>query len=510
MKKNILITTILLCSLASCTGKNEPAPSPVIDNDSTDTYLSTKERGLYRTFFKPQIAWVGDVMPFYDESSETFHIFYLQDWRPAAGIIHPVWDVETKDFSTYRNNREAIPLGKNYEQDVTIGTGGAIRAQDGKYHFFYTGEMADNKDCMQAIMHATSDNLVSWTKDKLFGYMRATEGYSPNDFRDACTFYDPDARIYRMAVSTLFRGSNAIAHYTSSDLQTWTPAPEPLIKDAPHFMECSDFFKMGNRWYMTYSSINAPRCVYYRYKEGDLNNPYGWSDPQPLDGRCYYAAKTAADKQGRRYLCGWLQTRAGTHDSSDWGGALVVHQIGLDGVGPNLICSVPEGVYNKYSKAVQPIEQKKEYTTLEQGVYRMDAAAGRAFVQFNRLRSPMRITCQLKRVSNTGIFGFTFAASSDEHKAHHLRFILEPDNNNKSDLAHDSEEKGQMNLFNIHRIRDDREYQITLCIEKSVAVMYINGKVAFSCRIYDMENNPWQIFCESGQIEISDLQMTTY
>jgi len=122
----------------------------------------------------------------------------------------------------------------------------------------------------------------------------------------------------------------------------------------------------------------------------------------------------------------------------------------------------------------------------------------------------MRITCQLKRVSNNGIFGFTFAASSDEHKAHHLRFILEPDNNNKSDLAHDSEEKGQMNLFNIHRIRDDREYQITLCIEKSVAVMYINGKVAFSCRIYDMENNPWQIFCESGQIEISDLQMTTY
>jgi beta-fructofuranosidase len=360
-------------------------------------------------------------------------------------------------------------------------------------------------------MHATSEDLSFWTKDKLFGYMRATEGYSPNDFRDACTFYDPDAKIYRMAVSTHYHGAPAIGHYTSTNLQTWTAAAQPLVMNAPHFMESADFFKMNGRWYVTYSSISTPRCVYYRYKTGNLDDPNGWSDPQPLDGYSYYAAKTTADKQGNRYLCGWLRTLAGSHDSSGWGGALVVHLLKCDGNGPDLICSVPQGVYTKYTKPVKLIEQERVRTTLSNDTYTLDASTlDRAYVQFNRLRSPARITCTIKRLTNTGIFGFTFAASSDENKANHLRFILEPDNNNKADLAHDSDETGQNNLFNIHRIRDDREYQVTICIEKSVAVMYINDKVAFSCRIYDMENNPWQLFCESGQIEVSNLQLMTY
>lgn len=506
----LLYSALLAVCLSACTPNTPPSPTPIAPDDATDTYVTTIERGGYTTFFKPQIAWVGDVMPFYDEKSEVFHIFYLQDWRPAAGIIHPIWAVETKDFATYTNNREAIPVGRNYEQDVVIGTGGAIRDEAGLYHFFYTGEMMDNPLAHQAVMHATSKDLVTWQKDRSFGYMRASDGYNVHDFRDPCVFRSPDDDVYHMSVTSHWHGSNALAHLTSSDLIHWTPAAEPLIKDAPHFMECSDIFRMGKWWYATYSSINAPRCVYYRYKEGSLYDPSGWSDPVALDGRSFYAAKTAANKNGKRYLCGWVQTLAGIYDSSDWGGALAVHElVQIDG-GPHLACRVPEGVKNKYSQDVQLIEQKSEHCTHNDDTYTLTANDGRSYVQFNRLRSPMRITCKIERMTDSSIFGFTFATSSDEQKAQHLRFLLEPENNNKADLAHDSDDKGQINWRSIADIRDARTYDITICIEHSVAVLYVNDRIAFSTRIYGMENNPWQVFCEKGAVSIHDLEIHTY
>ena len=501
----------MLCAvlLAACHTVNPPEPERPVSDDSTDIFVTTTERGGYSTFFKPQIAWVGDVMPFYDEASGVFHIFYLQDWRPAAGIIHPIWDVETKDFATYTNNREAIPLGKSYEQDVAIGTGGAIRGADSLYHFYYTGEMADNPDARQAIMHATSTDLSVWKKDRMFGYMRATDGYNPHEFRDACVFRDEEAGVYRMAVTTHWWGANAIAHYTSADMTHWTPAPQPLVKDAPHFMECSDFFKMGKWWYITYSSINAPRCVYYRYKEGSLDSPDGWSDPIPLDGHSFYAAKNAADNKGNRYLCGWGQTFAGIYDSSDWGGALVVHRLAPRNGGPLLDCCPPDGTRNKFNRQCAVVEQKRQEVSYEKETYTLDAKNGRSFVQFNRLRSPLCITCDIQQLSTNAIFGFTFAASSDKNNAQHLRFIIEPDNNNKADLAQDSDADGQINLRSVADIAAQRNYRITLLIEHSLAVMYINNQIAFTARIYGMENNPWQIFCESGRIQLSNLKLNT-
>ena len=47
-----------------------------------------------------------------------------------------------------------------------------------------------------------------------------------------------------------------------------------------------------------------------------------------FDTRAFYAAKTATDGD-RRYLFGWLATRAGEQDDQpwEWGGNLVVHEI---------------------------------------------------------------------------------------------------------------------------------------------------------------------------------------
>ena len=340
--------------------------------------------------------------------------------------------------------------------------------------------------------------------------MRAFDGYNVHEFRDPCVFRSPEDDVYHMSVTSHWHGSNALGHFTSSDLIHWKPATEPLMKDAPHFMECSDIFRMGKWWYAIYSSINDPRCVYYRYKEGSLYDPSGWSNPVALDGRSFYAAKTATNKSGKRYLCGWVQTLAGIYDSSGWGGALAVHElVQIDG-GPHLACRVPEGVKNKYSQDVQLIEQKSEHCTHNDDTYSLTADSVRSYVQFNRLRSPMRITCTIERITDSCIFGFTFATSSDEQKAQHLRFLLEPENNNKADIAHDSDDKGQINWRSIADIRDARTYDITICIEHSVAVLYVNDRIAFSTRIYGMENNAWQVFCEKGSVSIHDLEIHTY
>ena len=46
-----------------------------------------------------------------------------------------------------------------------------------------------------------------------------------------------------------------------------------------------------------------------------------------------------------------------------------------------------------------------------------------------------------------------------------------------------------------------------MIIEKSVCVIYINDNVAFTNRIYKMNQNPWTIFCDNGTIEITNFEI---
>ena len=55
-----------------------------------------------------------------------------------------------------------------------------------------------------------------------------------------------------------------------------------------------------------------------------------------------------------------------------------------------------------------------------------------------------------------------------------------------------------------------RYSHFTLYTEESVCIVYINGRYAFTNRIYDLAKNPWAIFCTEGEVTVSDIKLSTY
>lgn len=517
------ITALIISSafvLLACSTISEPDQTNTKTIDAEYTLVSTQESGACETFFKPRIGWVGDVMPFYDESTNIFNIFYLQDWR-ENGAIHPYWKVETNNFASYSNNALAISNGSSEEQDEALGTGCIMKGNDGIYYAFYTGEKSTNYiEGMprQAVMRASSLDLKTWTKDYDFNMIGASPDYNYSEFRDPHVFWDADACIYRMVVASDYMGYDykALAHYTSSDLSNWNLQDKPLIKTTRTFMECPDVFKIGEYWYVVYSSIESPRTVQYVYKKGTLDDDNAWSDAVSLDGYNYYAAKTAADKNGNRYLCGWCMTFEGEYDSSGWGGNLIVHRIVQeDSNSPILTVKVPDAIADKFKNDITLSELKREgaVTNTDTQSYQLEYTDDqKADVYFSRLQSPAKISAKIHKLTDDAIFGWTFGAAGEADNTNSLRFLIEPSNSDKYDLAYDKDGLGSelVNWFSLWSIKDASEYKVEIYIEKSVVVIYVNDKIAMTNRMYNTQDNPWYIFCEKGKVEFIDLQITNY
>ena len=54
-------------------------------------------------------------------------------------------------------------------------------------------------------------------------------------------------------------------------------------------------------------------------------------------------------------------------------------------------------------------------------------------------------------------------------------------------------------------VPENKIFNIKIIVEKSVCVLYVNDNVAFTNRIYRMDQNPWTIFSDNGTISISEM-----
>ena len=122
---HIAITT-LLASMSACSDEMDPVLTQR-DWDGTATYFQSADEHGFSMYYKPQVGFVGDPMPFYDPVAKDFKVMYLQDYRPnPEATYHPIFGVATKDGATYESLGELISCGGRDEQDAAIGTGGTI------------------------------------------------------------------------------------------------------------------------------------------------------------------------------------------------------------------------------------------------------------------------------------------------------------------------------------------------------------------------------------------------
>ncbi len=457
-------------------------------------------------------------MPFYDAQSGLFRIYYLQEFRPNdPATYHPVYAVETRDFVNYGESGEVLPTGGREDQDAAIGTGSVIRChKDGLYYLFYTGNKYHPSDWenRQVVMSATSTDGVEWSKTDL--RLNGNEWYYyRNDFRDPEVFRTEDG-VYHMIVATGKDGRNVLAEFTSSDCRNWSHKGLFMNTLWDRFYECPNVFKMGEWWYLVYSELHKEirRVQYFKSKtyEGLAactkdDNPV-WPDNHEgyLDSRGFYAGKTASDGTNR-YIWGWCPTRRDNNNTAvnndngepDWAGTLVAHRLIQHDDG-SLTLGEIETVRNWFNDEVS-------VSTTATSI-----AAGGS-IELPALSDKTHLSFTVTASSAQTKFGISVAKESWSGRYYSL--IVNPEANNMAKVNFEQEGPDAMGFIPyidgyFFSQPAGRVYHIDIYIDRSVLVLYINGQVSYTNRIYGMSGKSWSIKCYDGSIQITAIRQQVY
>lgn len=466
-------------------------------------------------FFRPDNSVAADFIPFYHKGR--YHLFYIRDWRDEAnhGKGTPWHHLVTDDFVTFEDWGEAVPRGSKEDQDLWVFTG-CVFERDSIFHIFYTGHnfLYDKSHRPQeAIMHATSTDLRTWTKDTAFKIF-APPQYEPHDWRDPFVYWDEETREFGMLLAarktlgpSQYRG--CVALLKSSDLQSWT-VDEPFWQPNLYYThECPDLLRIGDWWYLVYSTFSEQSLTHYRMCRS-LNGP--WLLPNAanggdsFDGRPWYAAKTAGDDK-QRFIFGWLATRSEDKDTGNWqwGGDLVVHQVhqapdGTLSVAPP--ATVLNLFRNPYPLNPQPVLGQWEF---EESSARCDAPGAFAASIMGELPITAMISAKLTLNTGSNSGGLFFRAGKSLDEFYLLR--IEP---SRQRVTFDRRPRPDDNAFICERpvaLDAGAAVSFQAIIDDTCFVVYINGLVALSCRMYDLKGLYWGVFVSEGGILAQDLNL---
>lgn len=274
-------------------------------------------------FFQPPDGWVGDVIPF--EQDGQLWLFYLHERRedPKPGTSWHL--VTTPDLVNLTDRGVALSHGGSEDADFNAYTGSVIRDARGVHHLFYTGQnparLGLDGQPVQLVMHASStDGMSTWVKhgEDTFG---ASDGLETADWRDPFVFWDEDGGLWRMLIAARHdtgpqRRRGLIAQCTSTDLQSWAPAA-PFWDPGRYIThECPEVFHIGDWWYLVYSEFSDAFMTRYRMARS-IRGPWLAPERDTIDGRAFYAAKSAAIGD-RRFFIGWIASRDGEVDDGVW------------------------------------------------------------------------------------------------------------------------------------------------------------------------------------------------
>ena len=235
-----------------------------------------------------------------------------------------------------------------------------------------------------------------------------------------------------------------------------------------------------------------------------------------MDSRAFYAGKTASDGTNR-YIWGWCPTRAGNDNTEvgadsepEWAGNLVAHKV-IQHQDGTLSLGLAESISEKYTaEADTKVMEQDGNVTQNNGSYTL---ANEAHILFNRLNVHNKISFTVKADGNQGKFGISFVRGTDSKK--YYTVIINPEDNGKKRKINFEEEGEEGKGFiagidsYLFTTPSDNVYNVTICTDNSICVVYINDNVAYTNRIYGIQKNCWSInsYPESN-IEVSNLKLS--
>lgn len=447
---------------------------------------------------RPLLLDMGDPNPFYDDG--VYHVFYLQNRGYHDWALSRTDDLLRGSFPEVVLEASADPT----QQDEWVGSGSVMRDQQGGYHLFYSGHNAAHTP-VEAVMHAvaTDDTLKHWQPigaDTFSG----GNGYSDFDFRDPQVFWNAAESRYWMLLTSRYLSEAAIALYTSDDLSQWT-AQQPLYTESsPLNHEVPDYFTLGGSSFIVYSDQrDSSHQVKYLL-------PYSlacWHQPdeyQALDGRAFYAARSAGDAS-ERLLFGWVEHQHGRQDdeAAEWAGNLMVHELGVSN--GELAVSLPQRLRDALSASLGTgiVWSQGSVTTNGGGV---DLGSASAFT-LAASATRNRLSFGVNSAVSDSVWGIRFrqvAGGAGVADAY-----LEIDAANDTAEFYFDGEAGQSTNPLVSVPLDTAagiDIEISLDPEAGVGAVYMNRFRALSFRLYALSDYEIGLYTTSDAMSVTDLE----
>ncbi|QJA00233.1 glycoside hydrolase family 32 protein [Leifsonia sp. PS1209] len=454
-------------------------------------------------FYKPVGARLGDTIPFYWDG--VYHVFFLKRFADDThDRVETDWcHISTTDFVDFVDHGVAIPKGGVSDPDFSAATGSVIRVGD-EFHAYYTGFRkwdGTSAGRHQTVLRARSTDLITWTKDPEFALLSDKDHYNADEWRDPFVFFNTERQRYQMLVAgqtltgpVLRRGATVLAESETTD--EWTISPEPFWAPGIYSMhECPDLFRMGDWWYLVYSTLTDRTVTRYRMSR-TLDGPWISPADDELDGLGLYAAKTISDG-ANRYLVGWATNNTAGQDGAGWlwGGNLVVHELVQQDDG-RLLVKQPE-----ISRAV--LESRAQSRT-PMPAKQVGSANGFATSTIARLPHAGMIDITLTAEPETKAFGIELRTTPERNHGYSVTF--EPP---LSRLLVDRLDRfGADRPYDIRPYTGGSEVQLRIETQGELYVIYINDEQAITLRGYDRTGTEFGVFATEGEVAVSDAELT--
>jgi beta-fructofuranosidase len=471
-------------------------------------------------FYKPQPGVIGDTIPYYYNGR--YHVFFLCDKRDKdAYDIGSAWQhISTTDFVHYEDHGVALEKGTMWEQDHTVATGCVYTDDAGKHHIFYTGinpYMRNETQREQALLHATSADLITWTKHPEQVWEADENLYERHDWRDPFVFKHPQTGRYHMILaartktgSVARRGCTGLL--TSDDLTNWMVEKPFYAPGRYHGHECPDWFQIGAWYYLVFSEYTTHTVTRYVMSKSP-DGPWITPDENQFDNRAFYAAKTASDGK-RRFLFGWNPSKLGDVDNGEWqwGGCLTVHEVMQqpDGTLSVRMPAQAEAAF-VHPNTVRLNLPEAEWTA-QDNTYRADSPYSYSMALSQPMPETYLLEGKLCFEADAGTAGVLLRTDEAGNTGYFLRFNL------KGQRLEFGKIGGYRSWYVDHMPELDRP--LALCegetvrfkiiVDKTAVVAYVNDEVALSGRMYSNPFGRCGMFADGASVSVNALTARTF
>jgi beta-fructofuranosidase len=279
--------------------------------------------GQYHVFYQynPNAAHWGDMHWAHAVSKDMIH------WRhlPIALSPNPTGPDSDGCFSGSTVINNGVPTILYTGVRATSPENATLR--DGTHNFHES----------QCIATSSDPNLRSWTTSPVPVIASPPNGLGVTGFRDPCVWRD--AEHWYMAIGSGFKSiGGAVLLYRSTDLRSWeylhplitgkgngSPTIDPV--DSGEMWECPDFFQLGQKHVLLYST---ERKVYWLVGKFDRESLRFHPEKRGLlDTGAFYAPKSMVDATGKRILWGWIpETRPeAEYVRAGWAGVMALPRV---------------------------------------------------------------------------------------------------------------------------------------------------------------------------------------